>query len=111
MAADECAITEITIQPDGRIYVFGLSVEVADILEALCPAEHPLHRSLSMTQLSPTRSPPHDADTSMAAITRRNRRPRRPAQLRPPPALRRRPARASSPGRADQSTGHRAGQA
>ena len=32
-AEDETAITEITIQPDGRIFVFGLSLEVARALE------------------------------------------------------------------------------
>ena len=37
-AEDETAITEITIQPDGRIYVFGLSLEVAQVLSGLCPA-------------------------------------------------------------------------
>ena len=37
---DETAITEITIQPDGRIYVFGLSLEVAQALSGLCPPGH-----------------------------------------------------------------------
>lgn len=39
---DESRISEITLQPDGRIYVFGLSREVLNILEALCPPDHPL---------------------------------------------------------------------
>jgi hypothetical protein len=39
---DESRITEITLQPDGRIFVFGLSREVLAILQDLCPAEHPL---------------------------------------------------------------------
>lgn len=43
-AEDETAITEITIQPDGRIYVFGLSLEVARALEGLCPAGHAIGR-------------------------------------------------------------------
>ena len=36
---DETNITEITIQPDGRIYVFGLSRQVLQILENLHPGE------------------------------------------------------------------------
>jgi hypothetical protein len=39
---DETTITEITLQPDGRIFVFGLSREVLAILQDLCPADHPL---------------------------------------------------------------------
>jgi hypothetical protein len=41
---DETAITEITIQPDGRIYIFGLSLEVAQVLEGLCPPGHAIGR-------------------------------------------------------------------
>ena len=43
-AEDETAITEITIGPDGRIHVFGLSLEVAQVLAGLCPAEHAISR-------------------------------------------------------------------
>ena len=39
---DESRMTEITVQPDGRIFVFGLSREVLAILRDLCPADHPL---------------------------------------------------------------------
>jgi hypothetical protein len=39
---DETTITEITLQPDGRIFIFGLSREVLAILQDLCPADHPL---------------------------------------------------------------------
>jgi len=46
---DETRITEITLQPDGRIFVFGLSREVLDILRDLCPATHPL-RKLAVEQ-------------------------------------------------------------
>jgi len=41
---DETAITEITIQPDGRIFVFGLSLEVAQALAGLCPPGHAVGR-------------------------------------------------------------------
>ena len=34
---EESAITEITIAPDGRIFVFGLSRPVIDILDRLHP--------------------------------------------------------------------------
>lgn len=32
---DDSDLTEITILPDGRLYVFGLSASVKDLLEAL----------------------------------------------------------------------------
>jgi hypothetical protein len=35
--ADETAITEITILPDGRIYLFGASRRVMTVLKDLCP--------------------------------------------------------------------------
>jgi hypothetical protein len=34
---DETELTEITIQPDGRIYVFGASLPVLQILHKLQP--------------------------------------------------------------------------
>ena len=34
---DETNLTEITIQPDGRIYVFGASLPVLEILQSLQP--------------------------------------------------------------------------
>ena len=45
--ADETAMTEIMIYPDGRIFVFGLSREVGEILVSLCPEKHPLIESLT----------------------------------------------------------------
>ena len=48
MPEDETAITEITIQPDGRIFVFGLSLEVAQVLAELCPPGHAIGRLVSM---------------------------------------------------------------
>lgn len=44
---DETAMTEIMIHPDGRIFVFGLSREVAEILRSLCPEKHPLLESMA----------------------------------------------------------------
>ncbi len=34
-ADDEVNITDIELMPDGRIYVFGTSLEVLDVLDAL----------------------------------------------------------------------------
>ena len=57
---DETAMTEIMIHPDGRIFVFGLSREVAEILHSLCPEKHPLHESLSDSE-APAKQHRHDA--------------------------------------------------
>ena len=32
---DESAVTEVTIAPDGRVYVFGTSRQILDVLESL----------------------------------------------------------------------------
>ncbi len=34
---DETAISEITILPDGRVYVFGMSLQVLEVLQSLEP--------------------------------------------------------------------------
>ena len=47
---DETCITEITFQPDGRIYVFGTSREMLEILECLQPHDARLNRLLSTTR-------------------------------------------------------------
>lgn len=36
---EETAMTEITIQPDGRVYVFGTSREALEILNAINPQD------------------------------------------------------------------------
>jgi hypothetical protein len=43
---DETDITEITIQPDGRVYVFGTSRGVLEVLEDLRPDDAKLRRLL-----------------------------------------------------------------
>ena len=43
---DETNQTEITIQPDGRVYVFGTSRDVLEVLEALHPGDEKLLRLL-----------------------------------------------------------------
>jgi hypothetical protein len=43
---DESTITEITIQSDGRVYLFGASREVLEILEGLAPTDPTVRRVL-----------------------------------------------------------------
>ena len=43
---DETSISEITIQPDGRVYVFGTSRQLLEVLEELCPDDLRLGRLL-----------------------------------------------------------------
>jgi len=36
---DESAITEISIAPDGRVYVFGASAEVLEVMAGIAPGD------------------------------------------------------------------------
>lgn len=45
-ASDETLITEITIQPDGRVYVFGTSREILEVLAELRPDDPKVCRLL-----------------------------------------------------------------
>ncbi|HLJ96471.1 MAG TPA: hypothetical protein VKU02_25080 [Gemmataceae bacterium] len=36
---DETGISEITILPDGRVYVFGMSLQVLEVLQTLEPSD------------------------------------------------------------------------
>jgi hypothetical protein len=63
--ADETAMTEIMIHPDGRIFVFGLSREVGEILVSLCPEKHPLIESMTDSD-APAQQGPNDATPSSA---------------------------------------------
>ena len=63
--SDETAMTEIMIHPDGRIFVFGLSREVAEILYSFCPAKHPLLESLANSD-APLQPGNHDATPPLA---------------------------------------------
>jgi hypothetical protein len=47
---DETDVSEITIQPDGRIYVFGASRQVLELLETLNPVDRKLQRVLEVTR-------------------------------------------------------------
>jgi hypothetical protein len=42
---DETALSEITILPDGRVYVFGMSRQILELLETLL-ADEPRVRAL-----------------------------------------------------------------
>ena len=43
---DENTMTEITIQPDGRVYLFGTSRAVLEMMESLAPHDLGLRRIL-----------------------------------------------------------------
>lgn len=43
---DETLVTEIRIGPDGRLFVFGLSRDVAELLATLCPRDERLQRAV-----------------------------------------------------------------
>jgi len=56
---DETTLTEIRIQPDGRVYVFGPSLGILELLEALAPADPRLQRILKQVR----KSKPEDSPT------------------------------------------------
>ncbi|HTV47446.1 MAG TPA: hypothetical protein VMG59_03275 [Phycisphaerae bacterium] len=68
---DETTMTEITIQPDGRVYIFGTSRQVLDILVDLDPRSERLRRLLSeVKRYESGRS--NGTETAGAAATRRD---------------------------------------
>jgi hypothetical protein len=50
--ADETVLTEITIQPDGRVYVFGASREVLEVLDLISPHDSRLRAILAIPMRS-----------------------------------------------------------
>jgi len=46
---DETAVSEITILPDGRVFVLGASREVLEMLQVLSPEDAALRRRLKCT--------------------------------------------------------------
>jgi hypothetical protein len=52
--ADETSISEITIQPDGRVYVFGASLPILQILQSLQPNDPRLASILRSAAQPPT---------------------------------------------------------
>jgi hypothetical protein len=44
---DETDVTEITILPDGRVYVFGLSGQVLEVLQTLQTGDERVQRLLA----------------------------------------------------------------
>jgi hypothetical protein len=52
-AEDETLVTDITIGPDGRVFVFGTSRPVLEVLEALNPADPRLRRLLEQVRAIP----------------------------------------------------------
>ena len=68
---DETTMTEITIQPDGRVYIFGTSRQVLDILVDLDPRSERLRRLLSeVKRYESGRS--NGTEAAGAAATRRD---------------------------------------
>ena len=51
-ALDETEMTEITIGPDGRIHVFGLSATVLEALASMAPSGHPWRRRAEQCRMS-----------------------------------------------------------
>jgi hypothetical protein len=48
--ADETVLTEIILQPDGRVYVFGASREVLEVLDLISPHDSRLRAILGCTR-------------------------------------------------------------
>lgn len=48
---DETLVTEITIRPDGRVYVFGTSRQALEVLEQLRPGDPKLLRLLGRVRM------------------------------------------------------------
>jgi len=44
---DETQVTELTIMPDGRVFVFGTSRQILEILHELDPHDEKLNRVLA----------------------------------------------------------------
>jgi hypothetical protein len=49
---DESALSEITILPDGRVYAFGITQQVADLLRSLQSREDALRRQAAAAGLA-----------------------------------------------------------
>ena len=47
---DESTLSEITIGPDGRVYVFGPSLGILELLETLAPTDERLQNILSQVR-------------------------------------------------------------
>jgi hypothetical protein len=63
--ADDTTITEITIQPDGRVFIFGTSRHVIDMMADLDPRSARLRRLLEEVRAQ------EDAASPKASISNR----------------------------------------
>jgi hypothetical protein len=59
---DETALSEITILPDGRMFVLGASRQLLEVLEILCPNDATLEQRLK--QAGATACDSHSIDES-----------------------------------------------
>jgi hypothetical protein len=57
-ADDETDLSEITILPDGRVYVFGMSRQVLELLENLRAGEPRIRALLEQARAAETRAAP-----------------------------------------------------
>ena len=50
MSIESANITELEVAPDGRIYVFGASPEILEILQSIGFSDGDVHRRVELTQ-------------------------------------------------------------
>jgi hypothetical protein len=65
-ADDETNLSEITIQPDGRVYVFGASLPILQILQSLQPNDRRLEAIIRSADKCNRQSPDSVLDSSEA---------------------------------------------
>jgi len=61
---DESAESEITIQPDGRIYAFGITRQIVEVLSAIPSGDEGLRRRLELLAGALSRGGPDDHEDS-----------------------------------------------
>ena len=50
MSIESANITELEVAPDGRIYVFGASPEILELLQSIGFSDGDVHRHVELTQ-------------------------------------------------------------
>ena len=82
---DETTLSEITIMPDGRLYVFGASREVLDVLAELSPGDADLQRRVQHVRTTADRAaaPRECAAPLIPVLSRRKRGFSEPEESKP----------------------------
>ena len=62
--SDETHVTELTIAPDGRIYIFGTSRQILDVVRSLRPSEATAKRLLARVRDVEATQPHNEGDAS-----------------------------------------------